>query len=170
MVNQEITITEDLVWSLLNQIPDPDIPAISIVDLGIVRKVELIEQSKVVVTITPTYSGCPAMDVFKIEIIALLKENGVNEVELKIAHFPTWTTDWLSDATKQKMKQYGIAPPETSCNHHTDLFSNDERKITCPHCNNNNQTALTSQFSSTPCKALWYCNCCQQPFEYFKCF
>jgi ring-1,2-phenylacetyl-CoA epoxidase subunit PaaD len=151
----------------LNEIPDPDIPVISIVELGIVRKVEVLPAGDVIVTITPSYSGCPAMHVFKEDIVAYLKNNGATNVEIKITHSPPWTTDWISDYTKIKLKKYGIAPPGRSSSEETALFT--KKKIGCPFCNSLN-TKLTSQFGSTPCKAIWFCNDCQQPFEYFKCF
>jgi ring-1,2-phenylacetyl-CoA epoxidase subunit PaaD len=163
------TLTNDKVWELLNQIPDPDIPVISITELGIVRYVEQGDGGKWIVTITPSYSGCPAMSVFREDIKTVLMENGAKEVELKISHSPAWTTDWLSEATREKMRQHGIAPPETNSDQKVELFSDSKRKITCPHCGKN-ETQRTSQFGSTPCKALWYCNACQQPFEYFKCY
>ncbi|MDZ4757342.1 MAG: 1,2-phenylacetyl-CoA epoxidase subunit PaaD [Bacteroidota bacterium] len=168
MVDHKIHITEKKVWDLLFEIPDPDIPVINIVELGLVRNIEITDDEKVIVTITPSYSGCPAMPVFKEDIYNKMSEAEIEDVEIKISLLPPWTTDWLSNATKEKMKQHGIAPPEQSSHHDIKLFTNSKNKITCPHCNNND-TQLTSQFGSTPCKALWYCKSCQQPFEYFKC-
>lgn len=167
MVNSLAHIEKEKVWEILRAIPDPDIPVIDIVELGIVRNVEVGEDGKVTVTITPSYSGCPVMGVFKAEILSLLKANGATEAEVRISHSPVWTTDWLSSATKEKLKNYGIAPPEHSSQAETSLFST--KKINCPHCNSAD-TKLSSQFGSTPCKALWYCNSCMQPFEYFKCY
>ena len=167
MVNTDKHIKIGKVWELLNNIPDPDIPVISIVELGIVRNVEVKDENRVVVTITPSYSGCPAMDLFKTEIKVLLENNGASNVEIRISHSPVWTTDWISEATKIKLGAYGIAPPEHSSQVQAGLFSN--KKISCPNCNSTH-TKRTSQFGSTPCKALWYCNNCRQPFEYFKCY
>jgi ring-1,2-phenylacetyl-CoA epoxidase subunit PaaD len=167
MVNVAANISVERVWELLDEIPDPDIPVISIVELGIVRNVEITDENKVVVTITPSYSGCPAMNLFKTEIKAVLENKGASNVEIKISHSPVWTTDWISEGTKEKLKKYGIAPPEHSTQSEAALFS--IKKITCPNCNSIH-TSLTSQFGSTPCKALWYCNDCNQPFEYFKCY
>lgn len=166
MVESDIYISDKKVWDLLNQIPDPDIPIISIVELGIVREVIVEPNNKIVVVITPSYSGCPAMSVFKEEINTKLLENGATAVELKIELSPPWTTDWLSSNTKDKLKKYGIAPPENQSSDTIGLFSS--KKVSCPFCSMNN-TKLTSQFGSTPCKSLWFCNNCHQPFEYFKC-
>lgn len=165
MVNDLIILDEKKVWDLLNTIPDPDIPALSIVDLGLVRKVEVAEGNNITVTLTPSYSGCPAMHVFSAEVIMLLKSEGANEVNINIALTPAWTTAWLSKDAKKKLQQYGIAPPEDN-DQPGELFF--KKQVTCPHCLSTN-TKRTSEFGSTPCKALWYCNHCQQPFEYFKC-
>ncbi len=162
-------LSEGSVMELLELIPDPDIPVVSIVELGIVRGVAVDENNKVTVTITPTYSGCPAMTVFKEDIKELLLKNGAEDVEIKIAHSPTWSTDWLSGSTREKLRAYGIAPPESNSSASVPLFSSSKQKIICPHCGNTN-SRLTSQFGSTPCKSLWYCDSCLQPFEYFKCY
>ena len=168
MINAS-TLTEENVWEILNTIPDPDIPVISITELGIVRQVLVYDNGKIDVTITPSYSGCPAMSLFKEDIKTTLLQHGAVEVEIKISHSPAWTTDWLSEATKNKMRSHGIAPPETYSSQTVELFADSKRKITCPHCGKN-ETHRTSQFGSTPCKAFWYCDSCQQPFEYFKCY
>ncbi|MBL0145002.1 MAG: phenylacetate-CoA oxygenase subunit PaaJ [Chitinophagaceae bacterium] len=165
MVKEVSDITVQKVWDVLNQIPDPDIPVISIVELGIVRNVA-VKDNNVEVIITPSYSGCPAMHVFKEDIITTLTNIGAKKVEISITHSLAWTTDWLSNNVKEKLKNYGIAPPEQNSETEV-LFSN--KKITCPFCSGT-YTKRTSQFGSTPCKALWYCNNCQQPFEYFKCY
>ena len=169
MVENILHISKDDVWTWLGTIPDPDIPVISITELGLVKDVEIMDEGRVMVTITPSYSGCPAMSVFKEDIQSLLKSKGVEEIEIKISHAPAWTTDWLSSAAKEKLKHYGIAPPEESCDTATKLFSESIKKVSCPHCQKR-ETKLISQFGSTPCKSLWYCNTCQQPFEYFKCY
>ncbi|MBS1741940.1 MAG: phenylacetate-CoA oxygenase subunit PaaJ [Bacteroidetes bacterium] len=166
MVKEAIHITEQKVWQLLDMVADPDIPVISIVELGLVRKVKVEPGNSVTVTITPSYSGCPAMHVFRFEIESVLKMNGVENVKLEIVLSPAWTTDWLSDTTKNKLKQYGIAPPVSDAGSADTLFARKE--VPCPRCNSYH-TKLTSQFGSTPCKALWYCEDCMQPFEYFKC-
>ncbi|MBI3234084.1 MAG: phenylacetate-CoA oxygenase subunit PaaJ, partial [Bacteroidetes bacterium] len=146
MVSTGSHIEVKTVWELLNQIPDPDIPVISITELGIVRRVEVLDTGKVEITLTPSYSGCPAMSVFKDDIYKLLKENGVDFFEIKIALSPPWTTDWLTKETKDKLRSYGIAPPEEHSSDSISLFS--KKTVTCPHCYQT-KTELTSQFGST---------------------
>lgn len=160
-------LNEQAVWKILSEIPDPDIPVISITELGLVRKVEL-HESKATVTVTPSYSGCTAMQYFKAEIVSALKHEGFDEVEIKTVYAPAWSTDWISDAAKEKMRKHGIAPPVGNATFTHKLFSDNNTQVACPWCNATD-TKRTSQFGSTPCKALWYCNTCQQPFEYFKC-
>lgn len=159
--------TEQEVWDVLKTIPDPEIPVISVVELGVVRRVELVGNG-VVVTITPTYSGCPAMTAFEDDITAGLVQLGYEEIEIKKVYSPAWTTDWLSAEARQKLKEYGIAPPVDESQDKNELFAEIKRKVSCPFCDSPN-TKLESQFGSTACKALYYCNGCQQPFEYFKC-
>lgn len=169
MVNTITTLTKEKAWELLGTVPDPDIPVISITELGIVRDINVTPEGVVIVTLTPSYSGCPAMNVFKESIREVLFSNGATDVEIQISLTPAWTTDWLTPATKEKLKQYGIAPPEETCDTVTKLFTEGVKKITCPHCGQKH-TRRISQFGSTPCKALWYCDNCLQPFEYFKCY
>ena len=155
------------IWQLLGTVPDPEVPVLSVVDLGIIRNVEM-QQDTVKVTITPTYSGCPAMDVISMQIRMTLMENGYRHVVIDSVLSPAWTTDWMSDEGKQKLKAYGIAPPairQQVC--HTDLFQQEEA-IECPLCQSYN-TRMISQFGSTACKALYQCNNCLEPFDYFKC-
>lgn len=162
-----IEITEQFIWEILNKIPDPEVPAISIVDLGVVRAVR-VENEKVFIDITPTYTGCPALKLMEENIREALNEIGV-EVEIKLIYKPAWTTEWMSEATKQKLKEYGIAPPEKITFEHLHPFGNtNKEKVKCPFCNSEN-TSLTSQFGSTACKALYFCDGCHQPFEHFKC-
>ena len=123
------SLSEGSVMELLELIPDPDIPVVSIVELGIVRGVAVDENNKVTVTITPTYSGCPAMTVFKEDIRELLLKNGAEDVEIKIAHSPTWSTDWLSESTREKLRAYGIAPPESNSSDSVPLFSSSKQKL-----------------------------------------
>ena len=165
MINQESSIKRT--WELLDTIPDPEVPVLSVVDLGIIRNVETDNES-VVVTITPTYSGCPAMDVISMQIRMTLLENGYKNIVINTVLSPAWTTDWMSEQGKQKLKAYGIAPPtvrQQVC--HTDLFQQEEA-IECPLCGSYN-TRMISQFGSTACKALYQCNNCLEPFDYFKC-
>ena len=169
MVMNTTAISTEEIWKVLGTIPDPDIPVISITELGIVRNVELLHDEHAIVTITPSYSGCPAMGVFREDIVSMLQDLGIKQVDINISHSPAWSTDWLSEETRAKLTKYGIAPPENSDHLHTGLFTDTSRTITCPHCQKKD-TKRVSQFGSTPCKALWYCNTCDQPFEYFKCY
>jgi ring-1,2-phenylacetyl-CoA epoxidase subunit PaaD len=153
--------------TLLEQVTDPEIPVLSIIDLGIVRDIH-INGHQAEITITPTYNGCPAIDVISINIRLLLLEHGFEKVSIKQVLSPAWTTDWMSEAGKQKLSAYGIAPPnpvQQVCN--TQLFAREEA-IACPQCGSFN-TRRISEFGSTACKALYQCNDCQEPFDYFKC-
>lgn len=152
------------IWSWLNEIEDPEIPVISVVELGVVREIVRVGE-QIQVSITPTYSGCPAMYAMKDAIHNKLQEKGLHDVVTKTVLFPPWTTDWMSEAARQKLKEYGIAPPEN-----TSLASSDHLRdsIPCPYCDAR-ETRLQSAFGSTACKALYYCDACQQPFEHFKC-
>lgn len=159
--------TKEEVWEYLSRIPDPEIPVITITELGVVRNVE-VSDDNVIVTITPTYSGCPAMKAFEQDIISTLESKGLKNTQIKIVYTPVWTTDWINEEAKRKLKEYGIAPPEKTTADKRALFSDHLKVIPCPFCDSKN-TELRSQFGSTACKALYFCNACQQPFEYFKC-
>ena len=141
------------IWKLLETIPDPEIPVISVVELGVVRDIK-IENEKISVIVTPTYSGCPAIQQMQDDIKQTLIDNGLKNFEIVTQLSPAWTTDWMSKETKEKLKKYGIAPPENI--------------IECPQCNSKN-IEIISEFSSTACKALYRCNKCLEPFDYFKC-
>ena len=164
---------ERMIWELLGNINDPEVPVLSILDLGIVRKVEMEEADEsgergVAITITPTYSGCPAMDVIQMRIRMDLLVNGYKRITLKQALKPVWTTDWMTESGKEKLKAYGIAPPSPVpqvC--HQELFAANEA-IQCPHCNSYH-TQRVSEFGSTACKSLYQCHDCLEPFDYFKC-
>lgn len=145
------------IWELLKQVPDPEIPVINLVELGVIRNVEQSPEGKVIITITPTYTGCPAKKLFEDLIREKLIENGLVNIELVTKLNPAWTTDWLSDETKEKMMREGISPPTP-----------EDRVIQCPNCKSTN-TKMISQFGSTPCQALHSCNDCMEPFNYFKC-
>ena len=165
--NHIINTDAKSIWKILESIPDPEVPVLSIIDLGIVRDVK-INNEEVEIIITPTYSGCPAMDMIKMNIRMVLLENGFQNIKITSVLSPAWTTDWMSEAGKQKLKAFGIAPPTAKqqvC--HTELF-HDGEAIQCPRCNSYN-TRLISQFGSTACKALYQCNDCHEPFDYFKC-
>ncbi|WP_413531973.1 1,2-phenylacetyl-CoA epoxidase subunit PaaD [Empedobacter brevis] len=159
-------VTEKEIWQLLEEVPDPEIPVISVLDLGVVRKVEITEDEKVNVTITPTYSGCPAMNAISISIRLKLIEKGLKNINVINQLSPSWTTDWMTEEGKQKMKAYGIAPPTK--NPSSDALFSDEENIECPQCGSHD-TRLISQFGSTACKAMYQCNSCHEPFDYFKC-
>ncbi len=160
-------ITEKEIWSVLEKITDPEVPVLTITDLGIVRDVQ-VSGNEVEVIITPTYTGCPAMDMIAANIKMELLANGFPLVKITTVLSPAWTTDWMSEAGKEKLKAYGIAPPnprQQVCNN--DLFSPDEA-VQCPHCNSYH-THRISEFGSTACKSLYQCNDCKEPFDYFKC-
>ncbi len=168
----------DQVWAWLEEIEDPEIPVISIVDLGIVRGVRWTsdaEGGEWVVTITPTYSGCPATHVIARSVVERLGERGLPRVRLETRIAPAWTTDWLSEAGKRKLRDYGIAPPVGLAAQQAIAIADIARGPRpapagpeCPRCGAAD-VALTSQFGSTPCKALYRCNACREPFDYFKC-
>jgi ring-1,2-phenylacetyl-CoA epoxidase subunit PaaD len=162
-----MTATKEQIIKYLEDITDPEIPVVNIVELGIVRDVHY-ESDGLQVDITPTYSGCPAMKVIENSIYSTLQGKGFENISVKTVFSPPWTTDWLTDEAKQKLKDYGIAPPEKSGNPTWKPFSNANKKVVCPFCDSP-QTKLTSEFGSTACKSLYYCNNCQQPFEHFKC-
>ncbi|CAH0245494.1 Putative 1,2-phenylacetyl-CoA epoxidase, subunit D [Massilia sp. Bi118] len=161
------------VWAWLGEVPDPEIPVISVVDLGIVRDVEFIDD-ECVVTITPTYSGCPAMQVIAEDVEAALHARGVDKLRIETRLSPAWTTDWMSEAGKAALKGYGIAPPVqqvidiSGLKHGVKRHAIQQPDVACPHCGSHH-TRLTSQFGSTPCKALYQCLDCREPFDYFKC-
>jgi ring-1,2-phenylacetyl-CoA epoxidase subunit PaaD len=160
-------VTTDEIWSLLEDVNDPEVPVLSVVDLGIVREIRT-EGEEIEIVITPTYSGCPAMDVIRMNIRMKLREQGYPNLKLTTVLSPAWTTDWMSERGKEKLQQYGIAPPlplQQVC--HPGLFQREEA-IACPHCHSYH-TALISEFGSTACKSLYRCEYCKEPFDYFKC-
>jgi ring-1,2-phenylacetyl-CoA epoxidase subunit PaaD len=148
------------IWQILEQVSDPEIPVLSILDLGIVRNVSF-DDDVCHVAITPTYSGCPAIDAIAFDIKIKLLEHGIKKVKISETLSPAWTTDWITDAGKQKLEAYGIAAPKKS----VDLLNETP---SCPQCKSAD-TKLLSQFGSTACKALYQCNTCKEPFDYFKC-
>lgn len=161
-----MTTATSEIWSLLESVTDPEIPVLSVLDLGIVRGVEE-KNGTVSVTITPTYTGCPAMDVIAVEIKATLQEKGYEKVEVNTVLSPAWTTEWLTEAGRKKLKAYGIAPPDEQSADKSALLG-IERAISCPRCDSKN-SKMISQFGSTACKALYQCKDCLEPFDYFKC-
>jgi len=151
-------------WDLLDQVKDPEVPVLSIWDLGILRDVER-DGDRVVVTITPTYSGCPAMNTITDDVIAALKANGHDDVEVKTKLSPAWSSEWMSPEGRRKLRNYGIAPPEDAELDEDGLTPDAHAQ--CPHCGSRN-TRRISEFGSTACKALFQCNDCNEPFDYFK--
>jgi len=165
--------TIEQIWNWLGEVPDPEIPVISVVDLGIVRDVRWEREAAgecLVVTVTPTYSGCPATSVIASDIKTALEHRGIDAVRMETRISPPWTTDWLSAAGRQRLREFGIAPPAKAG---TTVFPlrrliPPRLPIECPHCGSAN-TARVSEFGSTPCKAQYKCSNCLEPFDYFKC-
>jgi ring-1,2-phenylacetyl-CoA epoxidase subunit PaaD len=146
------------------EVVDPEIPVLTIEDLGVLREVTL-TGGQVEVAITPTYSGCPAMNMIALEIELALERHGIRNSKIKTVLSPAWTTDWMSDEGRRKLKDYGIAPPQPGGGRRA-LFG--EQAVECPRCGSL-ATELLSEFGSTSCKALWRCTACREPFDYFKC-
>jgi len=159
-------VTEKEIWSYLEEVSDPEIPVLTVVDLGVVRSVK-IDGQKCHVTITPSYSGCPAMKMIEEQIIEKLNEKGIDEVSVDLVLSPAWTTDWISESGREKLREYGIAPPENEVDKSV-LFA-EPTVVPCPLCGSRN-TRMISLFGSTACKAQYQCNECLEPFDYFKCF
>ncbi len=157
---------EHKVYQWLDQVKDPEVPVLSILDLGVVRDVKINEANELTVVITPTYSGCPAMDVIGMNIRMALAGRGFHKINIEQQLKPAWTTDWMTEAGKQKLKAYGIAPPQRLAKTGISLF--DEEVVPCPHCDSTD-TELVTNFGATSCKALYKCNHCKEPFEHFKC-
>jgi ring-1,2-phenylacetyl-CoA epoxidase subunit PaaD len=150
----------------LESVCDPEIPVLTIGDMGIVRDVIISDAGVVEVIITPTYTGCPAMDMIAVNIKAALQERGFDKVKVTTVLSPAWTTDWLSEDGKRKLREYGIAPPVGAAGKFALLGK--EMEVECPRCGSKN-TKVVSQFGSTACKALYQCRECLEPFDYFKC-
>ena len=160
-------ISKEHIWSVLATVTDPEVPVLTILDLGIVRDVK-INGNEIEIIITPTYTGCPAMDMIAANIRMELAAHGLQHVKITSVLSPAWTTDWMTEDGKEKLKQYGIAPPNPKqqfCK--AELFSHNEA-VQCPHCNAYH-THRVSEFGSTACKALYQCDECKEPFDYFKC-
>ncbi len=153
-------------WAVLAEVPDPEVPVISVVDLGIIRKVSFGESGILQVNVTPTYSGCPAIEAININVLAALQEAGYSNVKVNSVISPAWSTDDITPAGRAKLLAYGIAPPNGSASK-ASLTGNDKPRA-CPQCASTD-TELLSQFGSTACKALYKCNACLEPFDYFKC-
>ena len=144
-------ITKDLVWKWMEEVADPEVPVLSIVDLGIVKDVIIDDPHKVTIKITPTYSGCPAMDVIAMQIRMVLIGHGIKEPQVALVLEPAWTTDWMTEEGKEKLKKYGIAPPIRKAKNVLDLFEEDE--VLCPKCGSAH-TIIISRFGATSCKSM----------------
>jgi len=162
LVDAEVSREQVLEW--LAEVADPEIPVLSIADLGIIRDVSIGEA--VTVSLAPTYSGCPATEFIEQSVVDALHEHGIEDVAIKRVLAPPWTTDWISDEGRDKLRKYGIAPPERGVSKRELLQG--ERQVACPRCDSLN-TIVVSEFGSTACKAAYRCGDCLEPFEYFKC-
>jgi ring-1,2-phenylacetyl-CoA epoxidase subunit PaaD len=159
--------TNKAIWEFLEEIKDPEVPVLSIIDLGIVRDLKM-KGEELEVVITPTYTGCPAMDMIAATIKIEMATLGFKKIKITQVLTPPWTTDWMTEEGKRKLKEYGIAPPnpkQQGCDQK--LFAEAEA-VQCPHCNSYH-THRISEFGSTACKALYQCDDCKEPFDYFKC-
>lgn len=161
------TATREELFAILDEVKDPEVPVLSVVELGIVRDA-VTDETGVTVTVTPTYSGCPAMHVIEREIVAAVERHGLGPARVRTVYAPAWTTDWLSDEAKRKLEEYGIAAPGPAAR---DMELVPLRRkpvvVKCPYCGGTN-TRVESEFGSTACKSICYCDDCLQPFEQFK--
>jgi ring-1,2-phenylacetyl-CoA epoxidase subunit PaaD len=158
------TVLRQRAWDVAARVVDPEIPVLTIADLGVLRDVA-VNDGCVEVAITPTYSGCPAMNMITLEIELALEREGIHHSKVRTVLSPAWTTDWMSDDGRRKLKEYGIAPPQAGSGRRA-LFG--EQMVACPQCGSDD-TEVLSEFGSTSCKALWRCRSCREPFDYFKC-
>jgi ring-1,2-phenylacetyl-CoA epoxidase subunit PaaD len=156
-------MNKEEIMHILSEVKDPEIPVLSISDLGILRGV-FCADDLIQIQITPTYSGCPAMEIIQEDIRTILAKHGMENVEIKQVLSPAWTTDWMSEAGKQKLRDYGIAAPAA----HACLLSGADQPESCPLCHSKN-IEMISRFGSTACKALYRCLQCREPFDYFQC-
>jgi ring-1,2-phenylacetyl-CoA epoxidase subunit PaaD len=173
--NTQTAMKEDrkeFLLEILETVKDPEVPVLSIIDLGIVRDVEWVEEADHKgfwnITITPTYSGCPAMDMISTQIRMTLYAAGIHSFKINTILSPAWTTEWMTASGKEKLRAYGIAPPHPLPKHYTDTGFTDPGPVACPRCHSEH-THLISEFGSTACKALYQCDDCKEPFDYFKC-
>jgi ring-1,2-phenylacetyl-CoA epoxidase subunit PaaD len=158
-------VNSENIWKFLEEVADPEIPVLSIIDLGVVLDV-VVNEEKCLITITPTYSGCPAMKHIENQIVELLSIKGISNVEVKQVLSPAWTTDWISESGRRKLLEYGIAPPVDEID--KSILFGDDPKVNCPKCGSAS-TRMISLFGSTACKAQYQCKDCLEPFDYFKC-
>lgn len=159
-----MTLTQEAVWQALAVVPDPEIPVVSITDMGMVRDVTL-EDERVIVTFTPTFSGCPALQVIENSIAEAVQALGCSDVEVRSVLTPPWTTDWINEDARERLREYGIAPPAPATE--SSLIQLDMAPVACPRCSSYD-VRMTASFGSTLCKRLFVCNACKEPFEGFK--
>ncbi|MFZ5732009.1 MAG: 1,2-phenylacetyl-CoA epoxidase subunit PaaD [Pseudomonadota bacterium] len=164
VTSHEVRDLQQAAWDAAAQVVDPEIPVLTIADLGVLRDVTVTGDG-VEVSITPTYSGCPAMNMIALEIELALTRQGIRNPKVKTVLSPAWTTDWMTEDGRRKLKDYGIAPPIAGSGRRA-LFG--EQEVACPQCGST-ETEVLSEFGSTSCKALWRCRACREPFDYFKC-
>jgi ring-1,2-phenylacetyl-CoA epoxidase subunit PaaD len=163
-----VTAGTEAIWARLEQVPDPEVPVISVVELGIVRDVEVDAGGTVTVSVTPTYSGCPAMVAIEQDIVAALAESGWPDARVRTVYSPAWTTDWIGEDAREKLKAYGIAPPpKVEDGEELVPLRRRAERVACPYCGSP-ATTMRSEFGATACKAVMFCERCRQPFELFK--
>lgn len=158
-----IHLTPDEIWAALDEIMDPEIPVVSMVELGIVREVQT-QDDTVIVSMTPTFAGCPALDVMRNAIVEKLRGRGIENVQVKTVLSPPWTTDWITEPARAKLKTFGLAPPPL---HGGNVALYFDAPVACPYCSSTN-TRVTNNFGPTLCRAIYFCRSCHQPFEQFK--
>ena len=166
MTTESLKPSDKDIYTWLDDVKDPEIPVLSITDMGVIRKIDF-SDDVLRVTITPTYSGCPAMKVIEEDITECLAKHGIDKLEVITTLTPAWTTDWITSNGREKLEAYGIAPPVQETVDKNALFS-EPKSVRCPQCKSEN-TEMVSQFGSTACKAMYKCNDCLEPFDYFKC-
>lgn len=159
--------SRDELFALLDTVKDPEVPVISIVELGIVRDATIADDGRAIVTITPTYSGCPAMHEIEVDIRRALAAHGFDQVEVRTTFTPAWTTEWIGEAARAKLEAYGIAPPSHVATEDLIPLRRRQATVRCPYCKSL-ATERKSEFGSTACKSIWFCRDCRQPFEEFK--
>jgi ring-1,2-phenylacetyl-CoA epoxidase subunit PaaD len=154
-------------WAVLGTVMDPEVPVLSVVDLGIVRAVRA-EAGRLAIDLTPTYTGCPATAAIRIDVETAIEAAGLGRPEIALVNAPAWTSDWIGPAAREKLRSYGIAPPAGKASALQAAMFAPEPSVACPRCGSGD-TRKTSEFGSTACKAFHACNACAEPFEYFKC-
>jgi ring-1,2-phenylacetyl-CoA epoxidase subunit PaaD len=156
-------LTPETIWAALDDVKDPEIPVVSVVEMGIVRDV-IVADGRVTVTITPTFSGCPALHTMQEGILSKVRQLGADQVEIRVVFSPVWTTEWIAEPARDKLRAFGLTPPPR---HDGDLSLALLEPVVCPYCGSKN-TSIRNSFGPTLCRAILYCNACQQPFEQFK--